>query len=46
MPLEILLTVIFVVLSVGEFFVWYSEILWHREDEKVSGDRRNWFPPR
>jgi hypothetical protein len=41
---EIIIAVILVILSVGEFFVWYSEILWHKDES--NSDTHNWSPPR
>jgi hypothetical protein len=43
MRFEIILTGIALVLGCGEFVIWYSEVLWHKEDKKNSG---NWTPPR
>lgn len=44
MGLEIALTVVAALLCLGEFYVWYSEILWHKSED--GGDGRNWTPRR
>lgn len=43
MPFEIIITAVVLALGLGEFFVWYSEVLWHKERKPNS---RNWTPPR
>ena len=43
MGLEIVLSLIGIALALGEFYVWYSEILWHKSESKNT-DRRNWTP--
>ena len=45
MKWELVLIGIGVVLGVAEFLVWYSEALWHKEDDRARGDDRNWKPP-
>jgi hypothetical protein len=44
MGVEIVVTVVVALLGFGEFYVWYSEILWHKAED--GGDRRNWTPRR
>jgi hypothetical protein len=44
MSIELGLVIVFVLLAFAEFYVWYSEVLWHRSEKKA--DRRNWSPRR
>lgn len=44
MGIWIAVTIVSCVLGFAEFYVWYSEILWHKEDKAARGDRRNWGP--
>lgn len=43
MPSEIIITALVLLVGCVEFFVWYSELLWHKERKPNS---RNWTPPR
>jgi len=42
--LEIVIALVVLLAGFGEFYAWYSESLWHSEDRKAKGDRRNWGP--
>jgi hypothetical protein len=44
MGVWIVVSIVVALVGAAEFYVWYSEILWHKEDEKARGDRRNWGP--
>lgn len=46
MPIELIVLGVTAFVGIGEYFVWYSEILWHKEDTKAKGDARNWGPRR
>lgn len=44
MGIEIVIAVVVALVGFGEFYVWYSGILWHKSEDQ--GDGRNWTPRR